>query len=477
MPLVSALLLIGWVLGLLMHTYTPVLWMVLLTLLFAVRKHHHITLLACCLMSVFGMLRIESHTHITPLNDLVMRSVTVTVTQQSSDWKQQLLVVRDDTNRLYRVTLPAHPTYHRGSNIHVSGAIFLWPQPHSDFHYQMQRQRIIGEIRGLTVHHISSNGTVISYLERPRQYFLHQIYRSFPEPMSAVVAGMLLGIVGDVDNATAEAFRHSGTSHILVISGWNITIVAALCQIIVKRIRPSRFLALLLPLIVICMYVLFTGATPAVVRAGVMGSIIVIGKWLDRPRAMFNVIVIAVIIITCVDPSALWDLGMQLSTLATVGLVGFSGPIETLLKSTLLRSNSLSWVRESLSSTIAAQLTTLPIMLCRLELPSWWSLLANTIITPVVPFAMACGTVFLLATLIHPVCATLSAWIAYPSFAWIIVGSTVIASWPSTRFVSLPTHNTLLEIVLHGCWLIGLLLINTNLANAKIQHNQRDSMV
>lgn len=471
MPLLSVLLLIGWVLGLLLQTYTPLLWIIVVVTVFVVRKQYHISLLAGCLMSVFGMLRIEAHTQITPPTEMVMRSIPVIVTHQSSDWEQQLVIVRDNEHRFYRVILPVHPPYYRGSSLNITGSFKRWPVPLSDFHHRLQQQRIIGEIRGATVDHVQQNITMIAYLEKPRQYYLYQIYRAFPEPMSAVVSGMLLGIAGDVDESTADAFRRSGTSHILVISGWNITIVAALCQIAIQRLRPSRLLSLLLPLIVLGMYVLFTGATPAVVRAGVMGGIIVIGKWLDRPRAMFNVIALAVVMITCVDPSTLWDMGMQLSTLATVGLIGFSAPLEQLLKSTLLRSKSLAWVRESLSSTIAAQITTFPIMLCRLELPSWWSLLANIIITPVVPLAMACGTVFLLATLIHPLCATASAWIAYPSFAWIIVGSTVIASWPSTRIFTTPSQNTLLECVLHGCWLTGLLLLNTySWQSEKITH-------
>jgi competence protein ComEC len=173
---------------------------------------------------------------------------------------------------------------------------------------------------------------------------------------------------------------------------------------------------------------------------------------------MLNIIAWAVILITLADPVALWDVGMQLSTLATIGLVNFATPIEHVLARTLLRSTHLGWAREGLASTIAAQITTFPIMLCRLELPTIWSLLANTIITPVVPVAMACGTLFLVATLIHSSVAYVLAWIAYPCFAWIVTGSQVLATWPELSIMPIKLSTPWIELCLHACWVLGWML-------------------
>jgi competence protein ComEC len=423
-----------------------------------VTKEHQISLLFCCIAIIAGALRMQHHTDIPKLASSHLHAVQMTVQDQKNTWKQQKILLKDTQHRQFIAQIPLSPQVTRGMVVTINADAMLWPQPQSQYHHELQRKRIIGELHNLEIITIKDDTSVYAVLEQGRQHFWASIHSAFPEPIASVVTGMLLGISGDVDPATAEAFRRSGTSHILVISGWNITIVAALCLAVVNALKPSRLIALIAPLVVITLYVLFTGASAAVVRAGVMGMILVIGRWLDRPRSMLNVIAVALLLITVVDPAALWDIGMQLSTLATIGLVGFATPIERFLTRTILHSPYLGWAREGLASTIAAQITTFPIMFCRLELPTIWSLLANTIITPVVPVAMACGTLFLVATLIHPSLAQLIAWIAYPSFAWIVTGSQVIATWPA--LISLPRMETTLwiEVCLHACWIGGWLL-------------------
>lgn len=379
----------------------------------------------------------------------------VSVRDQKNTWEYQQLIVTDANQQHYLAKIPLHPQYPRGSSLVIHASMLPWPQPLMSYHKQLQRQRIIGELHDVEVIHHIDNWSIIAMLEHTRRYFWSQIHAIFPEPIASVVAGMLLGISGDVDATTAAAFRRSGTSHILVISGWNITIVAALCLAVIKALKLSRIASLVVPLLIIALYVVFTGASAAVIRAGVMGSIMVIGRWLDRPRSMLNIIAVAVVLITLFDPAALWDVGMQLSTLATIGLVGFATPIERFLTQTLLKADHLSWAREGLASTIAAQITTFPIMACRLELPTIWSLLANVIITPVVPLAMACGTLFLVATIIHPNAAQFAAWIAYPSFAWIVTGSQVLAQWPSIALPPFALSATWIEACLHATWICG----------------------
>ncbi|RLT30529.1 MAG: ComEC/Rec2 family competence protein [Chloroflexi bacterium] len=278
----------------------------------------------------------------------------------------------------------------------------------------------------------------------------------FREPIASVVVGMLLGVGGDVSEPVAQAFRESGTSHILVISGWNITIVAALCHLLIHACRVQGIWSLVIPLTVIGVYVIFTGASAAVVRAGYMGAVMVIGKWLDRPRDMWNIIAVAVWLMSAGDPLTLWDLGFQLSTFATIGLIGFGNGVDSVLARTPLGSQQLGWAREGLAATIAAQIPTLPIMLCRLGSPSPWSLLANMIITPIVPFAMATGAGVTLISWISPNGASVAAWIAIPAFAWIIDGSIAIAALPAPLQWQL--EQVWVEWCLHAGWVAWLVI-------------------
>lgn len=475
-PFIIALI-IGWLCGLVIYEHVAFSWM-LVTLLILLLKWpiYRQYVVICCVLCLCGYIRMNQHAQVTMPDEHQLTNTRVIVRDHKNTWKHQQIIVTDAHNQHYLAKISLQPQYPRGSTLILDASIKPWEQPLTSYHQQLRRQRVIGELSNLSITQTVDRYSIIAPLEHARRYFWGEIHRVFPEPVASVVAGMLLGISGDVDPMTAEAFRRSGTSHILVISGWNITIVAALCLAVINRVKPSRSVSLIAPLVVIALYVVFTGASAAVVRAGVMGGILVIGRWIDRPRSMLNIIALAVFLITLVDPAALWDMGMQLSTLATIGLVGFATPIELFLAQTLLKSNYLGWAREGLASTIAAQITTLPIMLCRLEMPTIWSLLANTIITPVVPLAMACGTIFLVASVIHPSIAQLMAWVAYPSFAWIVTGSHVLATWPAGIQIPVTLSAPWIELCLHALWICGWIIWRRNDTTA--QHtNTANSMV
>ncbi|MEY3989083.1 MAG: hypothetical protein RI985_164 [Chloroflexota bacterium] len=465
-PFIIALI-IGWLCGLVIYEHVAFSWM-LVTLLILLLKWptYRQYVVVCCVLCLCGYIRMNQHAQVTMPDEHQLTNTRVIVRDHKNTWKHQQIIVTDAHNQHYLAKISLQPQYPRGSTLILDASIKPWEHPLTSYHQQLSRQRVVGELYDVEVIQQLNTWSVIVSLEHARRYFWAEIHAMFPEPIASVVAGMLLGISGDVDQTTAEAFRRSGTSHILVISGWNITIVAALCLAVINTLKPSRSISLVIPLIVIALYVVFTGASAAVIRAGVMGGILVIGRWLDRPRSMLNIIAVAILLITMVDPAALWDVGMQLSTLATIGLVGFATPIEHFLTQTILKSARLSWAREGLASTIAAQITTLPIMACRLELPTIWSLLANTIITPVVPLAMAVGTVFLVATVIHPGLAQLTAWIAYPSFAWIVTGSQVLATWPSWMLPQIALSATWIEVCLHTSWILGWVVWQRHHVNA-----------
>lgn len=472
-------LIIGWISGLIIFEHFAYSWLVVMPLIVLLkwpmyRRHLIIGCVVCCC----GYLRMINHSQVHIPEDLALNNTSVTIRDQKNTWEYQQIIVTDNNNQHYLAKLTLYPQYSRGSSMIINATVTPWQHPLIDYHQQLMRQRIIGELQAVKIISHHQPWSVVAILEQARRFFWVQIHATFPEPIASVVAGMLLGISGDVDSATAAAFRQSGTSHILVISGWNITIVAALCHSVINAIKPTRIVSLIVPLFVVMIYVIFTGASAAVVRAGVMGSILIIGRWLDRPRSMLNIIAVAIFLITLFDPASLWDVGMQLSTLATIGLVGFATPIQHYLSNTILKDSHLAWAREGLASTIAAQITTFPIMACRLELPTIWSLLANTIITPVVPLAMACGTLFLVATIVHPSLAQLTAWIAYPSFAWIVTGSQVLASWPSFIIPTVGLSATWIEACMHSIWIIGWILWQRSQAKNTTSHsNTINSMV
>jgi competence protein ComEC len=126
-------------------------------------------------------------------------------------------------------------------------------------------------------------------------------------------------------------------------------------------LRLSRRKAFWAILACIWLYTLFVGATPTVIRAAVMGTIMVVGQRLERPAFAWTTLFAAGWAMTVWDPQTLWDMGFQLSALATASLFAFGKGTEALLLRTPLRLGWLDWARAAL--TAAVQLPSFPLWL------------------------------------------------------------------------------------------------------------------
>jgi ComEC/Rec2-related protein len=162
------------------------------------------------------------------------------------------------------------------------------------------------------------------------------------------------------------------------------------------------------------LYTLFVGALPTVSRAAVMGTIVVLGQQLERRAHAWTTLFAACWAMTQWDPQTLWDLGFQLSALATASLFAFGKGTERLLLRTPLCIGWLDWACEALTAMLAAQSLTLPLLLSQFGNPSIVTPLANVVLLPIVPYAVlsilgsgwqlcggACGSGFFATNLIY----------------------------------------------------------------------------
>lgn len=441
---------VSWCVGIVLGADARIEWIITACSAAAIIGYRTPLILVICTALCGGAVRMHAHQNIPALHGNSVHSHELFIHESVQSWQGQRITAFDAQQRGFRWDAPAWPQWQRGQRIVVSAQVHPLATT-SPYEKQLLRQRIVAELRSVRVHTVAPGNALLLAIDSARLYCQTLILHHFHEPMAGIISGMLLGSAGDVSEHIEDAFRRSGTAHILVISGWNITIVASLCQSLIRWVRGGSAAQLVVPLVIIATYVCFTGASAAVIRAGVMGSIMVIGKWLDRPRHMPTVMAGAIGVISLVQPHSLWDLGMQLSTAATIGLIAFATPIDTWLRQGSFGHPSLAWAREGLATTFAAQIPTLPIMLGRLAAPSLWSILANILITPLVPYAMLFGTISILCGWISPVLMYWVAWSAVPFFAWIISGSLAFASLPSPTIPGFVQPWQ--ELVGHATWL------------------------
>ncbi|WP_298819780.1 ComEC/Rec2 family competence protein [Chloroflexus sp.] len=342
--------------------------------------------------------------------------------------------------------VPPYPAYYPGDRLQLSGQL---TKPHPaqrpdefDYRAYLARRGIFvllnrpTAIQRLTGYETSWGLAPISQF---REHCRRIVLRLLPEPQAALAIGILLGIQAGLPDTTRAAFATTGTSHILVVSGWNFTIVAATLSALATLLRLRPWQAFWISLTIMWIYAGFTGASAAVVRAAMMASLALLARTAERQSEPWRLLLAACSLLTLINPHTLWDLGFQLSALATASLFAFGKPVERWL-------NGIHWlthpivaaVREALTATLAAQILTLPLMLYHFGNLSLVAPLANILIVPVVPIAMLLGMVALIGGLIWLPLGQWLATIAWLPLSW-ITGTAAALAQPVWAAIAVPT--------------------------------------
>jgi len=224
-------------------------------------------------------------------------------------------------------------------------------------------------------------------------YVGRRVDRLWPEPQSSLMAGLLYGSRSGLPAELTDNFSRTGVTHIIAISGYNISIIVTIMMSLLINLGLYRPQAFWLTLIGIFVFVIFTGASASVVRAGLMGSLVLLAQYLGRLSAIGRVMVLALVIMLLINPLVLlWDAGFQLSFLATLGLVYLSPVLEHFFQ--IDRFASVWLVRVLLRiviSTAAAIIATLPLILSQFGRLSVVALLVNLLILWIIPWLMLFG--------------------------------------------------------------------------------------
>ncbi len=228
------------------------------------------------------------------------------------------------------VTFPAGTIFSCGDRLELQGSPTL-PVEEPDFSYRahLDRQGIhaVLEYPWLTDQPGRELRTPASLLCLVRQAADGVVVRILPQPESAILAGVVLGMDRDLPAGLVEAFRRTGTSHLLVVSGFNVTLIAGLVLGLLSR-RLSPFRAALLAALAVLLYTLLVGADPPVLRAAIMALLGLGGNLLGRRQAGLNSLTLAAAVMALFEPGLLADPGFQLSFTATLGLIVYGTPFQ-----------------------------------------------------------------------------------------------------------------------------------------------------
>lgn len=315
------------------------------------------------------------------------------IKEPETDEKYQKIIVQDGEKNKILVDSDIYPQYQYGDELKVK-CILQEPKNFEDstFDYQMYLAkdgiyRICNRPQVILVAKNKGN-KIYSAILATKNKFEEKLSQIFPDPEGAYLKGLLLGGSKRMPKDLSEAFQKTGTTHTVAVSGYNVTIVAAFLMWLGIWLGLWRQQVFSFAVLGIILFVLATGAPASAVRAGIMGSLVIWAMKEGRLANSTNAIMLAAAIMLFVNPLLLrYDAGFQLSFLATLGIVYLS----PLFEKKFQRGSGLSFFKEILFLTIAAQIFVLPVILNSFEKLSLVSPIANLMILPAIPAIMGMG--------------------------------------------------------------------------------------
>ena len=320
-------------------------------------------------------------------------------------------------------------TYEYGERIRVRGKL-VTPPENEEFSYRdyLARQGIHAYMSRTEVTRLPGEGgnPIRKAIYAFKDKALENIYLIFPDPEASLLAGILLGVDTGLPKDLQQAFKDTGTAHIIAISGFNIAIIAGLFFALFSRVL-GQLRGSILAILGIALYTFLVGADAAVVRAAIMGGISLTIRQLGRRNDGLNALMLSAVIMSIFNPNIPWDVGFQLSFFATLGLILYAEPFQNWAVNVITRFTSpgtaqkvAAPISEYFLLTLAAQLTTLPIMAYHFKRISLVSLIANPFILPVQPAVMIVGGIAVILSLIWLPLGALAAFAAWPFVAYTI---------------------------------------------------------
>jgi competence protein ComEC len=272
----------------------------------------------------------------------------------------------------------------------------------------------------------SGHGNVIkSILFEIKNSFINNVSKTIQEPESSLLSGILLGAKSSMDKATTEIFRRAGLSHIVALSGYNITVVAdAIMKILSVFPRQIGFFGGIVGVII---FVIMSGASSTAVRAGIMALIVILARITRRNYQAGRALIIAGFLMIVVNPKILvFDMSFQLSFLATLAII-YVSPI---LKMKFNFITERFGLRDVVASTLAAQILVLPLILYKMGLLSLVALPANILVLAFIPATMFFGFITGSLGFIWLPLSLPFAWISWLLLAYIVSISNFLANLP-----------------------------------------------
>ena len=387
-----------------------------------------------------------------------LQGVVVDEPDERENYTRYIVELGKGINML--ITAHHYPSFEYGDKVEVKG-ILKKPKDFSEFSWSdyLAKDDIFFEIFYPEIKLIASNqGSFIKYqLLSLKEKILSNVSLVIPEPHSALLGGLTFGAKRSMPSELLEDFRKTGIIHIVVLSGYNVTIVADAIM------RVFSFLPFLFGIgfgvLGIMGFAIMAGASATVVRASLMAILVLLARATGRIYEITIALFAAGFLMLLHNPKILrFDASFQLSFLATIALIYVVPIIEPHLK-----FFPKKWkIREVASATIATQIFVLPLLLYKMGLFSVVSLPVNLLILLFIPATMFFGFVTAAAGFISTLISTPLGWITYGLLEYQLKVVELFSALPFVSF-NIPNFPLWLMLLVYVTYAILFVKLRSNL--------------
>lgn len=295
------------------------------------------------------------------------------------------------------VRAPLYPEYSYGDILKVD-CVLETPRNFIDSNFRYDRylsaKNIFSVCRNPKISLIEKNsgGGTMAQILSFKKLISQMTERLWAEPESGLVAGILYGRRDGMDENLKENFNRVGLTHIIAVSGYNISILASVIMLALITVGLARPRAFWIAFIGIILFVVFTGASASAVRAGIMGVMVLIAGRLGRLSRLLPALVLSAVLMLIFNPWLLiWDAGFQLSYLAVLGLMYISPILEKFILADKKWTKPAVFILEIFITTMSAIIATLPLILFQFGRLSIVAPLVNVLALWIIPYLMLFG--------------------------------------------------------------------------------------
>ncbi len=306
-----------------------------------------------------------------------------------------------------------YPEYKYGDLLKVFCSVKAIENLDANFDYRMYmaKEGVLYQCRG-EIQKIAENkgNWIYAKIISARTVFEDKIIKIIPMPYGALASGLLFGGSSGLSKEIQNDFSKTGMTHIVAVSGYNVTIIAEYLIMLGIFLGLWRKQAIWFAVAGIVLFVIMIGLPASALRAGVMSGILLWAMKNGRLANSENAIVFAGAVMLLLNPLLLrWDVGFQLSFLATLGIV-LSSPI---WEKSFIKKHKALGISEIIALSLSAQIFVLPIITYNFQIVSLISLLANVFILPIIPLSMLLVFLVTVSSFIYGPLALVFAWLAF----------------------------------------------------------------